>query len=202
MKRAIIVHGWASDPEDCWFPWLKGELEACGYQVDVPAMPNPQVPVIEVWVGHLQKTLGSLDSETMMIGHSIGCQTILRFLETQDTPIRGAVFVAGFFELAGLRSDEERMIAKPWMEEAIDLKKVRHALPRSVAIFSDNDRWVPIEVNSQAFQEKLGSAIVIEHARGHFTGEGGVFELPSVMEAVRRLEADSFHGFFSSHPGF
>jgi hypothetical protein len=31
MKRAFIVHGWASYPEHGWFPWLKQKLEQQGY---------------------------------------------------------------------------------------------------------------------------------------------------------------------------
>lgn len=189
MKRAIIVHGWASHDQDGWFPWLKTQLEEQGFVVEIPNMPNPMVPVIKAWVGHLQDTLKNIDSDTIFIGHSIGCQTILRYLETIDTPIRGAVLVAGFFKLDGLRSPDERAIAKPWMDTPIDLEKVKRVLPRSIVILSDNDRFVPLEPNKQAFEEELGSEIMVDHGKKHFAGDQGITELPSALEAVKKLSA-------------
>lgn len=188
MKRAIIVHGWASHENDGWFPWLKRELESRGFKVDIPNMPHPMVPTIDDWVHALSEAAGQVDQDTVFIGHSIGCQTILRYLLTIDTPIRGAVFVAGFFQLDGLRTEMERRYAAPWMEP-IDTDKIRTVLPRSIAMFSDNDRFVSVKENAPAFEEKLGSKIVIERNKKHFAGDQGINELPSALEAVLELFA-------------
>ncbi len=189
MKRAIIVHGWASYPEDGWFPWLKKELELQGYVVEIPKMPAPLVPIIKKWVGHLSKTLAPVDQDTIFIGHSIGCQTILRYLETIDTPVRGVIFVAGFFKLEGLESVAEEKIAEAWIKTPIDLEKVKRIMNKSVAIFSDNDRFVPLDENRKAFEEKLGSEIIIDHGMKHYSSEQGIFEVPSVLEALKKLSA-------------
>jgi len=45
-KKAIIVHGWGGNPGEGWFPWAKSQLERLGYDVLIPAMPNPDSPVI------------------------------------------------------------------------------------------------------------------------------------------------------------
>src|SRR3989338_6493172 len=81
-KRAFIIHGWDGYPDEGWFPWLKAELEKNGFQVHVPAMPESAEPKIETWVSHLSKAVGDVDENTYFVGHSIGCQTILRFLES------------------------------------------------------------------------------------------------------------------------
>src|SRR5688572_24072221 len=188
MKRVIIVYGWASHDQDGWFPWLKRELENRGYQVDIPNMPHPMVPTIDDWVNALAEAVGQIDEDTVFIGHSIGCQTILRYLLTIDTPIRGAVFVAGFFKLEGLRTEMERRHAAPWME-LIDTEKIRSVMPQSTAIFSDNDRFVSLEENAKAFEEKLESKIVIERNKKHFAGDQGIIELPSALQAVLELYA-------------
>jgi predicted alpha/beta hydrolase family esterase len=187
MKRAIIVHGWGSHDQDGWLPWLKKELESQGFLVDIPAMPHPMVPTIDDWVNALSKAVGQIDSDTVFIGHSIGCQTILRYLMTIQTPIRGAVFVAGFFKLDGLRTEMERRHAAPWMETPIDTKKIRAVMPRSIAIFSDNDRFVSVEENAPVFEEKFDSKIIIERNKKHFAGDQGILELPSALEAVLGL---------------
>ncbi|MCC7522584.1 alpha/beta hydrolase [Candidatus Uhrbacteria bacterium] len=189
MKRAIIVHGWASHPKDGWFPWLKNELEKLGYEVLVPKMPAPLIPIMKKWVGHLSKIVGPVDQDTIFIGHSIGCQAIIRYLETLDTPIRGAIFVAGFFKLEGLESVAEEKIAEAWTKTPIDLEKVKRIMNKSVAIFSDNDRFVPLEINRKAFEEKLSSEIIVDHGMKHYSGNQGIRDVPSVLVALKKLPA-------------
>jgi hypothetical protein len=50
MKRVILIHGWDGFPNNCWFPWLKKELEDKDFEVIVPAMPNPEHPKVKPWV--------------------------------------------------------------------------------------------------------------------------------------------------------
>ena len=60
-------------------------------------------------------------------------------------------------------------------------------MPKSIAIFSDNDPWVPLD-NQDDFRDKLGSEIIIEHAKGHFSGgDNKCFELPIVLEKVLEM---------------
>ncbi len=188
MKRVIIVHGWDGYPEEGWFPWLKRELEKKGFEVLVPAMPNPNVPKIETWVHYLTEMVGEPEENTFLVGHSIGCQTILRYLETlpENAKVGGAVFVAGFFKLI-LDTNEEEETAKPWLETPIDFEKVKSHLPKSVAIFSDNDPFIPLD-NVDDFRNKLGSEIIIEKSKGHFSGGlDKCFELPIALESVIKL---------------
>jgi predicted alpha/beta hydrolase family esterase len=78
MKRAIIVHGFKGKPDTNWKPWLKAELEANGFIVDVPGMPNTDAPQLEEWVATLRQIIGEFTSDDIyLIGHSLGCITIL-----------------------------------------------------------------------------------------------------------------------------
>lgn len=185
MKRVFIVHRWSGGPGDDWRPWLKQELEAHGWQVSVPAMPDTDVPVIEKWVGALAAAVGAPDAETYFVGHSIGCQTILRYLETVGTPIGGAVFVAGWFDLENLEDEETAVIARPWIEKPISFNKVKASLSRSTLVISDNDPYGAFDKNKESFG-KLGSKIVVVPSGGHFTEEEGCSELPL---AITELEA-------------
>jgi len=187
MKRAFIVHGWGGTVREGWFPWLKSELEKNGFIVQIPPMPNPDQPTIKEWTEHLTKVVGTPDEETFLIGHSIGCQTIIRYVETLDRRIGGAVFVAGFFTLSGIDADEERKLARPWLEEPIDVKRVKRNLKGSVAILSTNDEYVPFVENRTMFEGRLGSEIVVEKDKGHLGGEARIKILPSALDAVLRL---------------
>jgi len=189
QKRVIIVHGWDGYPEEGWFPWLKNELEQEGFEVIVPQLPEPEIPQIESWVKALSVAVGKLDNQTYFVGHSIGCSTIARYINTlpTDTKLGGAVFVAGFFKrLTKLEGEEAKEIASPWLTTPLDFSKVKNTLGKSIAIFSDNDPYVPLD-NQDDFREKLGSKIIIVHNMGHFSGSTGTIQLPIALESLHDI---------------
>lgn len=187
MKRVFIIHGWDGHPEEGCFPWLKKELEKRDFAVFNPAMPEPLNPRIDVWVPFLMKQVGTPDEETFLLGHSIGAQTVLRYLESlkNDQRIGGVVLLAGWMHLTDEAYEDENdaEIAKPWLETPIDWQKVKSRAKRFTAIFSDSDPLVPLG-DSEIFKENLGAAIIIEHQKGHFSGSDGVTELPSARDAI------------------
>lgn len=137
MKRAIIVHGWGGTPQEGWFPWLKKDLEKKGFSISVPQLPDTEHPHIKTWVPALAVAVGTPDQETYLVGHSMGCQTIIRYLETlkEGKKIGGAVFVAGFIRpLTGLTTAEEKEIDREWTLTPINFDGVRSRLGRSKVI--------------------------------------------------------------------
>ena len=120
----------------------------------------------------------------------MGCQTIARYLESlpKDVKVGGAVFVAGFFKrLTGLE-DEPGIpeTASHWLKTPLDLQKVRSHLNKSIAIFSDNDPYVPLD-NQDDFRDKLGSKIIIQHKMGHFNEAAGITQLPIALKSVLEI---------------
>lgn len=188
MKRVIIVHGWSGSPKEELFVWLKKELEKRGFFVECPAMPDADNPIIKEWVEYLSKIVGKPNENTILVGHSIGCQTIMHYLETLDSPgkVGGVVFIAGWIGLKGLESEEEKAIAKPWLENKIDFNKVKKVGSKFVAIFSDDDPFVQIS-DSELFKKKLGAKVLVEHNKGHFTASDGVVSLESALKSVLEL---------------
>lgn len=188
-KRTFVVHGWDGGSDKDWLPWIKRELSGKGYEVNLLSMPTPEYPKIETWVPYLAKAIGEPSKNTILIGHSMGCQTILRYLESlsEGRRVDKVILVAGFGSyLTGL-TDEEKFVAKPWLETPIDFNKVRTKANNFVAIFSDNDPYVPLEENAKTYKEKLGAEIIIKHNMGHFKGDDGVTELPIVLNPVLKV---------------
>ena len=190
MRRVFIIHGWAASPSENWFPWLKRTLESMGYEVQVPVMPSSEEPRIDAWVSTIANLVGKADEDTYFIGHSMGCAAIVRYLQTlpDKISIGGAVFVAGFFfpltppggswnDKPGAKTNEH------WATTPIDFNKVKTHLKRSIAIFSDNDPWVPLQ-NKDIFSTELGSDVVIEHNAGHLNDKAGFRELPAALDAI------------------
>ncbi len=185
MKRVFIVHQWNGSPQTDWYPWLKSQLEAKGFEVHVPAMPDSAAPNMKKWISFLKKSVKNPDVETFFVGHSIGCQTIVRYLSSLKTQVGGAVFVAGWFKLTGL-GEEEKAIAQPWIEIEINFSKAKQNMGKSVAIFSDNDPYVPM-INMKMFKSELESEIILEGHKGHFTQDDSVTELPIALESLIKM---------------
>lgn len=189
MKRVAIVHGWDGTPEEGWFPWLKKELEARGFKVIVPQLPDAGSPRIQTWVPALAAAVGIPDEETYFVGHSMGCQTIARYLESlpESAVVGGVVYVAGFFKrLTNLEGPNEEAITVPWLQTPLDLTKVKTRAPRSIAIFSDDDPFVPLD-NQNDFRDRLHSEIIVEHGKNHFNESSGFLELPVALESLLKL---------------
>lgn len=185
VKRLFIIHGWDGSPHESWLPWLKRELEARGFVVFVPAMPDSSKPNAERWISHLANAVGVADEHTFFVGHSIGCLTILKYLETGEGPIGGAVFVAGWFSLtpSAIPTPREQEIARSWLERPVDFERVRKRTRNFTALFSDDDPDVPIE-NTEIFRNRLGADVIIESGKGHFSEGDGIRELPAARDAI------------------
>ena len=193
MKKLILVHGWGGSGSGGWFDWLKQELENSNdsdeWMIKSPDMPETENPKIDAWVNKLEEVAEELgaDEELFLIGHSIGCQTIIRYLEKlpENTKIGGAIFVAGWFNLkeTAYEAEEEKNIAKPWIEEPIDIKKVRARCDKFVAIFSDDDFCVPLS-DKEIFEKNLGAETIVLRGKGHFDE---VFEFPELLEEVLKI---------------
>lgn len=186
MKRAIIIHCWEGYPEYCWYPWVKKELEARGFQVEVPALPNTEKPKLDEWLPRLKEVVGQTDEELFLIGHSLGCIAIMRYLESLEDgqQIGGVVFVAGFSEGIGYSE------IQTFFETPVDLEMIRtRAKHGFVAIHSDNDPYVDLKF-ADIFKERLGAEVIIKHSAKHFSGaiegEDSCLELPDVIRGVEK----------------
>ncbi len=186
MKRVFIIHRWSGTPNSDWYQWVSRELEQKGYQVFVLAMPETDNPDIDKWVSKLSEIVGIPDENTYFIGHSIGAQTIMRYLATlpESIKINKTIFVAGWFKLSGLEDEGEDIIniAKPWIETLIDFDHIKSVCDNIQVLLSNNEPFGCIEENKKIFEEKLSANVIILENKGHFTEDDGVKELPEILE--------------------
>ena len=181
-KRLVIVHGWEGSPEEGWFPWLKAEMEKRGWEVSVPALPNSAEPEQARWLPYLQMIVGKVDKNTFMVGHSLGCITILRFLERlpKEEFIGGAILVAGFDN--PLKYKE----LKNFFQEVISWDRIKKKSKKFVTIHSEDDPEVPLE-NGLTFERNLRAKRIVVNGRRHFSGGDGVTSVPIILQELLEI---------------
>lgn len=192
MKRVFLVHGWHGSLQSDFHPWLRQELEKRRFAVSVPALPDSGHPKMQAWLETLKKSVGTPDENCYFLGHSLGCITVLRYLESlsDNLQIGGTVLVAGFSDMEiSLDEDEDIQEIKTFFENPLDFEKVKQHCKKFVAIHSDNDPYVDLRY-ADIFKEKLGADVIIEQQKGHFSGDDGITELPSALESVVKLAGD------------
>jgi len=171
MKKVIIVHGWGGNPNNHWFPSVADSLKQEGFQVEVPEMPNTNKPEMSAWVNKLTEIVPKPNRETYFIGHSIGCQAILRYLDS----LKGGVQVGKIVLVAPYLHNA--------LDKSIDFEKVKRHISNITAIFSDNDEEVSLS-DKEIFKALLDAKIIVEHNKGHFTEGDNVIEFPLVVKEV------------------
>jgi len=188
MKKVIIIHCWEGYPEYCWYPYVREKLEGYGFHVSVPAFPHTKLPQLNQWLDMLRDVVGVPHEEIILVGHSIGAVTIVRYLEKlmEGQKIGGAVLVAGFTDDLGYKELANFFV------EPMDLSAAKRYSKGFVAIHSDNDPYVSLKYGD-IFRDQLGAELIIKHAMKHFSGsadtEGSCIELPDVVEAVMKFSA-------------
>jgi len=188
MKKVYIIHGWDGSSDEPLFVWLDKNLSDKIFEVKRLDMPDPEVPVIEKWLEKMNQEI-LLDENTILVGHSVGCQAVMRFLESKkiNFKIKGILLLAPWMHLDQTTIEEEGEevveIARPWMETPINFEKVKNSSEKITAIFSDNDDFVPIS-EEKFFAEKLGAKTIMEHEKGHFSPSENISELQSALDSV------------------
>ena len=185
-KRLIVIPRWAGTPKSDWYPWIQRTLEAMQPQpfdpVVIADMPNPDQPTISAWVGRVKELLGA-DAEqiaqTIIVGHSVGCQAVLRALagQPQDVQVGGVLCVAGWFW-----TDAPWDSLMPWIKTPIDLERVRSVIGQKlVVMISTNDmHTADWQANRRAWQERLDAEVIIVPGANHFNGE----QYPEILQAL------------------
>ena len=186
MNKIYIVHCWDGTKDDGWYPWLDKKISNNDNKVFRFNMPDTANPKIDSWVSYLDKQVNQLDEHTYFVGHSIGCQTIMRYIEMKDTKkIGGILFVAPWLDLLpeAISDEESYNTAKPWLNTPINFKKIKRITPKITCIFSDDDYFVSLE-QEKKFKELLDAKTIIVKEKGHISKEDGVEELEDIYNEL------------------
>jgi predicted alpha/beta hydrolase family esterase len=178
--RVVVIHGYGAAPENHWFPWLSDELAAAGVPVSVAQMPAKIPADAGEWGEAVKSAVGDVDAETFLVGHSLGCITILRYLAGLPGPwaLGGLILVAGF---AGRLAVLPELDA--FLEDGVRLDGVTENIRHRLVIHSDNDPTVPPAASTE-LASRLNARVLVVPGAKHFLDADGVEELPPVRSAL------------------
>jgi len=185
-SAAIIIHSSYGNPNENWFPWLKGELENTGYKVFVPAFPTPKSQKLEAWMEIFDKYKKELDEGSILVGHSIGCAFILSILERIKVKINAVFLVAGF--LGPLGNDFYDSISKTFTQKEFDWEKIKNNCGKFFVYQADNDPHIPLE-KGREIAKNLDSELIIIKNAGHFNEKSGYKTFELLLEDIKNITA-------------
>lgn len=95
----LVIHG-AGEPRErngevYWKPLL-GDALGPDYHVQAPRMPDPEDPGHRAWADRITELVSGLD-RPVLVGHSFGASTLLKFCAQRQPASRGLFLIAAPF---------------------------------------------------------------------------------------------------------
>ena len=181
MKRAVILHGTDGHPKHHWMPWLKGKLEAEGYEVWVPELPGNHTPNRQVYNDFLFSQGWDFE-DNIVVGHSAGAVSVLNLLMDERCPhIKLGVMVGAW---AGGRPKlhfEPGQFSKLFPEDGFDFELIKSKADHLAFLHSDDDPYCPLE-QAQFLAHELDAPITVLHGAGHVSK--GFKEQPDLWKII------------------
>ena len=182
MKNIILIHGINGTPKV--FEWLKTELEKSGYEVIMPSFPIQEGAIYEKWKDVLNQYKDSINSDSVVVRHSIGNEFIIKYLAERHLKIDVYIGLAGFAEVFYnegkdvLNAAVERFVVNEDEErEFISLTNHRYA------IYSDDDHIVPFDV-LERYPREINAKAIFMPGIGHMGKKSGLEKLPKVLDLI------------------
>ena len=182
----FIIHGIYGFPGENWFPWLKEELERGGFEAIVPKFPTPIGQSLENWLRVFSKYESKISSETVLIGHSLGAPFILNYIEKSNKKIKAAFLVAGYHKML---ENEFKELNRSFVGKDFDWKKIKKNCGRFFVVASDNDPYIPVEINKE-LAKFLDAELIIIHDGGHLNKKAGFDRFPKLLEEINKIRGN------------
>lgn len=177
--QAYIVHGYDASPQSHWFAQLKEKFEANGVKTEILSLPEPAAPKLNEWLAVLKERV-ILGRQTYLVGHSLGCPTILNFLQKYgaNDGVAGVTLVSGLAK--PLRGFE---ILDEFTSGGFDFAFIKSRALNRAVIAAKDDYVVPFEF-SRELAEQLDAKFYPVQKGGHFLDRDGFTSFDLVYEVT------------------
>lgn len=180
-NNIFIIHGYTAAADSNWFPYLKKKLENDYVEVKILSMPNSQNPKLTEWINYMENKITDFNEKSIFIGHSLGCVTILNFLNKNVSKKIGGLFlISGFIEKTPIPELLEFVKPKLNYNELIKITDKR------IVISAKDDDIINYEY-SQTLAEKLDSKFILLEKGKHFIDRDDFTEFPLLVKEIKNI---------------
>ena len=187
-KTALILHGTSGNNQKGWIPWLKSQLEAFGYEVIAPNLPDSDRPVLSAWLKALEPFADKMAADSIVIGHSLGAPTAQHFILENHLKIAKLMLVAPTFptidwdEYYIHDTDSNAKNIHDVSVVPIDWKALKQSVGSIVTYASQDDPYIPYGL----LQKHVKANLPASQFRGfenksHFNESAGITTLPEAL---------------------
>ncbi|QIZ36333.1 alpha/beta hydrolase [Saccharopolyspora sp. ASAGF58] len=177
--HVLLVHGMTGSGPWHWQQWLAGQLREQGVQVDLPALPDPDRPMLENWLPVLRERLEAVppEAELVVAAHSCGVALWLHHAAT----------IAG----RSRRADRVLLVSPPardWRHPGAqgitpypaDASALRRAAGITRLVVGTGDPYLSM-YQAHALAEDLQVEVDVILDGGHLNTDGGYGPWPAVL---------------------
>jgi len=159
MKKVLIIHGWQSGSQEHWYQEEKKILENLCYKVTVPDMPNANYPNLNEWIQIIEDFCP--DKDSILIGHSLGAPTILRYLESTKKKVEKIILIAGFASTLNLDYPDSEY-PDSFVKDSFNWGKIKENSTKIIVINQKKDDWVPFKKGIEIAKNTQGELVEVE----------------------------------------
>lgn len=182
VRNIIMIHGYNGIPKI--YEWLKEELEQMGYSVILPQLPIKENVIYEKWRKILDDYKNEINSETIVIAHSIGNEFIIRYVVENNIKIKEYIGLAGFAEYFENKGNEDLNRAiKEFLVTKKEIDNFKNLVDKKWCIYSNNDHIVPFDI-LEKYPKTIESEFIFIKGIGHMGKKSGLETIPEVLEII------------------
>lgn len=179
--KIYLIHGYTASSESNWFPYLKKEFESKNIEITILNMPNSQNPKLNEWNDCMDNSIDNYDENTIFIGHSLGCVTILHFLNKNTTKkIKGLFLISGFVEESPIPALLE------FVQPILNYNKIIKLAKNRIVISAKDDDIINYKY-SQILAEKLDSKFILLEKGKHFIDRDNFIKFPLLVKKIKDI---------------
>lgn len=199
LPFVLMLHGLHGSDPTHWQHWLAGELANHGGLVDLPELPDPGEPQLDVWLRATREHLAAAprEGERVVVAHSLGCLLWLHHS-------------AGEFDPA-LRVDRVLLVAPPhpstpepliagFLPPPLDPDALRRAAGSTRMVVGVGDEYISVE-QARELAAALRIDLDVIPDGGHLNVAANYGSWPAVLKWVRSGHTPLVARPALTHPG-
>lgn len=180
----LVLHGFEGHRDMNWFPWIREEMAKCDTVIICPNLPDSGKPDIAAHMHALDEYRDMLGGSPVVIGHSLGAATALRWIShARLHPVRLVLIAPVAPDVASLSDYAFPVEFYAYRDTPLDEKYLSEAVDEVVLFLSHDDPYIDYEPTLEYYRTLFGRRLTLREypSAGHFNAPAGYREFPDLL---------------------